>query len=106
MARGGESIVVEIFGRTYHVISNDDKAYINHLAAMIHDKMVQIDRSTKTIDSVRVAVLAALNMADEYCKLKIENEKRIHALEQEHARLLNLIEGALEESSSDSLPDA
>ncbi len=99
MVKGGESIAVEIFGRTYHVISNDEESYIKQLAALIHDKMTQVDRSTKTIDSVRVAVLAALNLADEYCKLKIENEKRIHALEQERARLLKLIDGALEESS-------
>ena len=48
--------------------------------------------------------MAALNLADECCKLKEEYEERIRTLETERARLSALIENALE--STNSLPDS
>ena len=100
------AIPVEIFGRVYHVRAEDDKQYVLNLAKMIHDKMTEVDRATNTIDSVRVAVLAALNLADEYCRLKKKYENRILELEAEKERLLRLVENALAEDAPNTLPDA
>jgi len=102
-----ESVPVEILGRIYHIRSKDNQTYIQNLAKMVHDRMVEVEKATQTVDSARIAVLTALNLADEYCKLKAEIERRLEAYEREKAKLLALVEDALNETPQDnSLPDA
>ena len=101
-----ESVSVEIYGRTYSLRAQKDKAYIEKLAKMVNDKMTAVEQNTNTVDTVRVAVLAALNLADESCSQEQVYQHRIEAMELERARLLELIEGALEEGQTTPLPDA
>lgn len=94
-----ESLSVEIFGRTYVLRAEKNREYVQNLARMINDRMVFVEENTKTVDSVRVAVLAALNLADDYCSQREEYERRIKALEDEKNRLRELIQGALSEET-------
>lgn len=92
------SVTVEIFGRTYQIRAKDDPQYVQNLAKMINDRMVEVEKSTKTVDSVRVAVLTTLNMMDEFLKAQTRYEERIKDLEQEQQRLLEVVERTLKES--------
>ena len=101
-----EVVPVEINGRVYHLRSNQNPEYVQGLARLVDEKMNHVARHTKTIDSVRVAVLAALNLADDYCILKKDYEQRIRDLEGERTKLLNLVESALKEETPITLPDS
>ncbi len=57
-------ITVDIFGQTYH-LSGQDADHIRKLAAQVDAKMRAVAAQGRTVDSLRVAVLAALNLADE-----------------------------------------
>lgn len=70
-----QSVTVAIYDQTYH-LRGDDAAYIQKLADMVDDKMRLVASHGKTVDSLRVAVLAALNIADELTAL----EQRYNAL--------------------------
>ncbi len=70
---------VRIFKQTYNVRSENEPDYIQKLASLLDDKMTEISQLTPTVDTVRVAVLAALNIADEYFLA----QARLEALEQE-----------------------
>jgi len=70
---------VKIFNQTYNVRSENEPEYIQRLAALLDNKMAEISQLTPTVDTVRVAVLAALNIADEYFLA----QARLAALEQE-----------------------
>ncbi len=59
-----QSISVEIYHQIYH-LRGTDTAYIEHLAAMVDSKMEAVTAQGGTVDSLRVAVLASLNIADE-----------------------------------------
>jgi len=74
-----EVTTVRIFNQTYKVRSGNEPEYIRELAALLDDKMSEISQLTPTVDTVRVAVLAALNIADEY----FLTQARLEALEQE-----------------------
>jgi cell division protein ZapA len=63
-------VSVEIFGQTYTIRAGSDPAYIERLAAQVDAEMLTISRGSGAVDSVRVAVLAALNLADEAEKAK------------------------------------
>ncbi len=106
MSASNESIAVDIFGRTYTLRTQKSKEYAQNLARIVNDKMLVVEKNTNTVDSVRVAVLAALNLADEYLTTKEHYERRIEALESERNRLKDLIQGALTEERIQALPDA
>jgi cell division protein ZapA len=57
-------VTVEIYDQTYH-LSGQDAEHIRNLAAQVDAKMRAVAAQGRTVDSLRVAVLAALNLADE-----------------------------------------
>ncbi len=57
-------ITVEIYDQTYH-LSGQDADHVRQLAAQVDAKMRAVAAQGRTVDSLRVAVLAALNLADE-----------------------------------------
>jgi cell division protein ZapA len=65
----GNSVRVEIYDQTYHLRGSDPE-YIAKLAAYVDTRMRLISQQAATVDSLRVAVLAALNIADEFHMLK------------------------------------
>ncbi len=60
-----EATPVTIFGRTYHLRGNEDVAYLTELAALVDEKMSEVAEATGTADTLKVAILASLNIADE-----------------------------------------
>jgi cell division protein ZapA len=59
------SVRVEIFDQAYN-LRGTDAAYIIQLAEYVDSKMRAVASQTTTVDTIRLAVLAALNIADEY----------------------------------------
>ncbi len=64
-----QSITVEIYDQVYH-LRGTDPAYIEHLARLVDHKMRAVAAHGGTVDSLRVAVLASLNVADELVCLR------------------------------------
>jgi cell division protein ZapA len=65
-----QSIRVEIYNQTYSIRSDGDNQYITDLAEYVDGKMREISSGTLTVDSLKVAILAALHIADEFHQLK------------------------------------
>jgi cell division protein ZapA len=90
-------ITVEIYNQTYH-LSGQDADHIRGLAAQVDAKMRAVAAQGRTVDSLRVAVLAALNLADE---LSQANEGvPVNAARVGHARAASL-RGLLDEVLED-----
>ena len=64
-----QSVAVEIYDQVYH-LRGTDPAYIEQLARVVDAKMRAVSALGNTVDSLRVAVLAALNIADELENLR------------------------------------
>ena len=98
------SIAVDIYDQTYHLRGSDHE-YIQRLAAMVDSKMRAVAAQSNTVDSLRVAVLAALNMADELARLE-ENYRRLSGTASETATTLrtraNSLTGLLDSVLSDN----
>jgi cell division protein ZapA len=65
-----QTIRVEIYNQTYSIRSDGDNEYIQNLAEYVDSKMREISSGTMTVDSLKVAILAALHIADEFYQLK------------------------------------
>jgi cell division protein ZapA len=64
------TIRVEIYNQTYNIRSDGDSEYITQLAEFVDNRMREISSGTLTVDSLKVAILAALHIADELHRLK------------------------------------
>jgi cell division protein ZapA len=98
---GGEGmkkrLEVEIYNQTFIVTSEDDEQYVREIASYVDERMRQIGGSTKTAVPLRVAIMAALSIADEYHKaIQRENETQ-HEIE----RLSSFLEGIAQSERSD-----
>ena len=60
---GSTPVTVDIYDQTYH-LRGQDPAHISQLALIVDSKMRAVAAGGTTVDSLRVAVLAALNIAD------------------------------------------
>jgi cell division protein ZapA len=69
-------IEVEIYGQKYRirVKGEEDEKYISHLTSYVDQKMREVAVKSKSADMLKIAVLAALNIADEYflCQKKLD----------------------------------
>lgn len=86
---------VEIYGQSYTLRGDGDPTYVHELAAYVDGKMNQISDSSSTVDSLKVAILAAINIADEYHQLKREAEKQRMDLAVKAAEWERLLDSAL-----------
>jgi cell division protein ZapA len=69
------TIRVEIYNQTYNIRSDGDSEYLIKLAEFVDSRMREISSGTLTVDSLKVAILAALHIADEYHRLKQTHEQ-------------------------------
>jgi cell division protein ZapA len=86
-------VTVEIYDQVYH-LSGQDAEHIRELAARVDAKMRAVAAQGRTVDSLRVAVLAALNLADELSQAGSADAQVGHA---RAASLRGLLDEVLEE---------
>ena len=91
----GRVIPVEIHGQRYPVRSALEPEYVARLAAYVDEKMRAAADSTPTGDSLRLAVLAALNIADELFRCNDGNAARSGELAERAGELERLLDRVL-----------
>ena len=96
-SNGNGSVRVEIYDQTYQLRGSDPE-YIGRLADYVDTKMRVIAQSASTVDSLRVAVLAALNIADEYLLLK----QKYDSIASDYHLRAEQLSGALDEVLEDA----
>src|SRR5438045_4530548 len=69
------TIKVEIYDQAYTVRSDGDPEYLKQLAEYVDQRMREISSGTLTVDSRKVAILAALYIADELHQLRKSHEQ-------------------------------
>lgn len=89
---GSGNVRVEIYDQTYHLRGSDSE-YISELAQYVDTKMRMIAQQAATVDSLRLAVLAALNIADELHVLK----RRYDSVATDYNERAEHLAGALDE---------
>jgi cell division protein ZapA len=91
------SVRVEIFDQVYN-LRGSDPDYILKLAEYVDGKMRAVSEQTATVDSVRLAVLAALNIADEYHLLKRTLQTPPPEVRQRASRLVSALDEVLRDN--------
>jgi cell division protein ZapA len=91
------SVRVEIFDQGYN-LRGTDPDYILKLAEYVDSKMRAVAEQTHTVDSARLAVLAALNIADEFHLLKRRSEGGSSESSKRTRQLLSALDEVLQDN--------
>jgi cell division protein ZapA len=59
------SVTVEVAGQRFTIRTDADQSYLDSLAAFVNEKIGEVKTSTRTFSTHALAILAALNIADE-----------------------------------------
>jgi cell division protein ZapA len=87
-----QSYKVVIYNQTYNLRSDHDEEYIQQLAAHVDRRMNEIASATMTVDSLRVAILAALQIADELYQSRREMKETEEEIAERSAKYADLLD--------------
>jgi cell division protein ZapA len=99
MEQSSRVVNVDIHGQLYPIRSGLDPAYVAELAAFVDEKMRLASRESPAGDTLKLAVLAALNIADECFRARDEGRRRqddVAHRAEELERMLDLALGLAE----------
>ena len=99
MEKAQHLVPVEIYGHAYNLRGEGDTAYINGLAEFVDQKMREIADQTATIDSLKVAILAALNIADQHFQFKSAETEHHQTVSERMGRLVGILDRDIIEST-------
>jgi cell division protein ZapA len=86
---------IEIFGREYAIRSGLDEPYVQDLAAYVNGKMRTACDATPNSDVLRIAVLVALNLADEVFRCRDAERRRTAEVTEKTAALEEMLDRVL-----------
>jgi len=92
-------VKVQIYGQSYTLGGDLDEEYVQKLALYVDEKMKEVATATQTVDSVRVAVLAAMAIADELHSRQQDTGNRDDTLRERAQHCLTVLERALKQTA-------
>ena len=91
-----EDVEVEIFGQTFRIAAGDaTPIYIQSLAYYVDEKMRTLASATKAMPLNRMAILTALNVADDLFKLRDSYEQSARLVDAKTEQLISLVRDQL-----------
>jgi cell division protein ZapA len=105
-AGASPTIKVEIYDQSYTIRSDGDSEYIKTLANYVDKRMREISSGTLTVDSRKVAILAALYIADELHQLRKIHEQADDQLATRSAECAEMLDSLLKVRRSLDRPSA
>jgi cell division protein ZapA len=90
---------IEVYDQVYNVNSAQSDQYLRELASYVDGKMREVAEETRIADSLKVAVLAALNIADEMFSLRDREQQLEGPLRKRVEKCVSMVEKALERSN-------
>jgi len=89
-------VIVNIFGNDYRVISDDlDPERIKEVAQIVDAKMKEIHREFPLPSTTKIAVLACLNLVDDYQRREVQHQKKIGEIEEKIRTLIQKLDEAV-----------
>ena len=83
---------INVMGQEFSVLSDRGEEYVANVVQYVNDKAKDIGSASKDISTLGIAILVALNVADELFRLKEEKEDFYSLLERRSEKLINYIE--------------
>jgi len=83
---------VSIMGQKFMVKSDSNDDYVDEVAQFVDQKINEVIQNTKSVASLNVAILAAMNIADEYFRFRRDRGEKFQTVEKKIQDLIELID--------------
>jgi cell division protein ZapA len=100
-SNSAQTVEVKIYNQTYTIRGDVNSEYIQQLAEYVDRRMKEVSAGTLTADSLRVAILAALNIADDLYKMRRKLEQLDSTLNERSTECAELIDTLLRKPKID-----
>ncbi len=87
-----KAIEVTIMGQKFQVRSDSDEEYVTKIASYVDKKINEVLQSTKSVASMQVALLGAMNIADEFFKYQQDRQEKLSDVEGKIKDMIELVE--------------
>jgi cell division protein ZapA len=88
-----ESVEVNVLNQKFILKTDaDDPRYVQKVADFVNEKIFNLQKKTNSVSSLNLAILAALNIADDYFKIKNKKKESKLKLEKRLKNLINVVE--------------
>jgi cell division protein ZapA len=96
MDDSGRVVKVSIFGHEYPIRAKvEDEGYVREVARYVDEKMREIEDTMKPSSTLKVAILTALNIADELMALRLEGDRRVSRAQERIDGMVSTLTEAL-----------
>lgn len=92
VAEQKRQVEIQVMGQKFLVRSESDESYVARVAQFVDQRMSEVFKNTNSVSSLNVAILAAMNIADDYFRLREEKEKQLKGVEKRVGEMLELID--------------
>lgn len=82
MDNNKNKVTVEIYGQKYKLMGKVSAGHLQMVAQFVNEKMNEIGEKSPALDTAKISVLSAINIADDYFKLKKEHEELLNMLDE------------------------
>jgi cell division protein ZapA len=86
---------IEIYGYTFNVKSDLNEEQILDIANFVDEKMKNLAAKLSVTSTSRLAIMAAINIAEEYYRLKLEQNELNKAIDRKSAQLIQMVEESI-----------
>ena len=87
-----KAVEVFIMGQKFMVRSDSDEEYILEVSRYVDSRINEVIQNTKSVASLNVALLAAMNIADEFLKYKRGKKSSVEKVEKKIKDMIELID--------------
>lgn len=91
-AKQSQPVKVKIHGQEYPIRARGDEDYIKRVARYVDERMSLIEEQTSVNSSTRLAILAALNIADELFSVQSEKEQLLSMFEKRARKISEFLD--------------
>jgi cell division protein ZapA len=98
MAKEGmKSLIrVEILGQEYTVKSDEGEERVKNIAEYVNRKIKEVSERTKTVSTLNLAILAAMNIANDYLEAVEDKKAFTRTIEDKSGRMIEMIDSQID----------
>lgn len=85
-------VTVSIYGHEYTLRGDADAEYVEKVAGLVDRKMHEVADSSSAMSTTKVAILAAINIADELFRERQKRHEALAMLDEKTGRIAQLLD--------------
>jgi cell division protein ZapA len=93
-----KSVEIKIMNQKFNLKTESDEAYVQRVSDYVNKKIFDVQEKTRSVSSLNVALLTALNIADDYFKMKGNKKDHRQEAKQKVEEIIQLIDHCMEQA--------